>query len=610
MHRPAYSTLFLAAFLCLFQLGLLSACGGCARHDEEGPGPAVHSSAREGLSTSVHGSAGSSAQVLNPPPVPETDVRPEEAHLSQEAQITSAYLILLQAMSHADEDAAVKAAEILATGTGELALPVEHWIEGALWFMERKSVNAIPYLRAARQAQPEDVHLLLLYSEALSDHNFAKEALAALNAYLTRHKDNPEVLMQKGIILFKDNKPQEAIATFESIGRFERTGFVEYYHARALMTLGQDAKALQHVRAAIKLLPDFGEALALQAFLCERTGELKEARSAYEKLLKTPYAPKDIVLRLINISLKLNQPTKALDYYQQGPGEDTGFKLMAASLFTEFRHYLQAERILKSVAASPDAPAEVYLFLADLTYEQRRDLTSALKWLDHIPNNGDYAQRKLLLTAQLQTQAGSMEAALATIRSGKDRFPASPDFVNLEARILSRQNQREEAIKTAQEGVARWPDNMELAFLLGTLLAENGQTQQAFAIMEGIIAKDNSNYLALNYVGYTLANENRDVPRALTLLTRANALAPNQFYILDSLAWAHYRAGNLDEAWKYIRKAVQLDSDADPEIWEHYGDIALSRGLHSEAREAYRKALLKNSTEQLKKKLEALSGDK
>ena len=344
MHRPAYSTLFLAAFLCLFQLGLLSACGGCARHDEEGPGPAVHSSAREGLSTSVHGSAGSSAQVLNPPPVPETDVRTEEAHLSQEAQITSAYLILLQAMSHADEDAAVKAAEILATGTGELALPVEHWIEGALWFMERKSVNAIPYLRAARQAQPEDVHLLLLYSEALSDHNFAKEALAALNAYLTRHKDNPEVLMQKGIILFKDNKPQEAIATFESIGRFERTGFVEYYHARALMTLGQDAKALQHVRAAIKLLPDFGEALALQAFLCERTGELKEARSAYEKLLKTPYAPKDIVLRLINISLKLNQPTKALDYYQQGPGEDTGFKLMAASLFTEFRHYLQAER--------------------------------------------------------------------------------------------------------------------------------------------------------------------------------------------------------------------------------------------------------------------------
>lgn len=57
----------------------------------------------------------------------------------------------------------------------------------------------------------------------------------------------------------------------------------------------------------------------------------------------------------------------------------------------------------------------------------------------------------------------------------------------------------------------------------------------------------------LNYIGYTLAEENRDLPRALKLLNRAIELSPDTDYMLDSLAWAYYRSGEYAKAWDFIR---------------------------------------------------------
>ncbi len=589
-YLSSLTTLLLAGLLCLGQVALLTACSGCSvRHDEAG---GTSAGAPDQTST---GPAENGAHIVRAVEENGTDssvpVRPNETALSESAEISAAYLILMQALSSEDEGAAVAAADILAKGRGEWAMPTGQWLEAGIWFMERKSVNAIPFLRSAVSCHPDNVHLNLLYAEALANHNFNDEAMAVLDGYLQRFPEDPEALMQKGILYFKQKRAREAIATFEGIRKFERSGFVEYYHARALANLGEDEEALKHVRLAVKQLPDFADALSLQAFLCERTGDLREARSAYEKLLEGPVPPKDVLLRLVNISLKLNQPTRALSYYEKGPKDDSGFQILAASLFTEARHYLQAERILKEMAARPSVPGEVYLFLAELTYEQRRDLPAALAWLDRLATNGEFGQRKLLTRAQLQAQAKEWDQALETARLAGENFPAAPDFVALEARILVGMGKKDEAVQRAREGVADYPESTELAFLLGSLLAEDGQHEEAFSIMEGIIEKDSSNFLALNYVGYTLADSNTDVKRAITLLERANALAPEQYFILDSLAWAHFRAGDLELAWKLINDAVRLDSSDDAEIWEHYGDIALARGQKGEARNAYRKAL-------------------
>lgn len=617
---PTLATLALALLLCFSQTALLTACGGCsARHEDKSAAaqkteaPAAEPEVRvietiDDLERAGGYPPPEPPRVREPLPIIPSDmgVLPKQTGLTQDAEISAAYLSLMQAIADEDEAAAVAAAEILANGKDDLAMPASHWIDAALWFAERKSVNGIAFLREAWVAQPMNAQIGMLYAEALAEHNFMDDAMAINTANMARHMDDYDIVMQRGMLLFKNKKPKEAIETLETIPEASRSGFVEYYYARSLMSLGQDEAALEHVRRSLQKLPDFEDALSLLAFLSERRGDLKSAVEAYEKLLNAPYASRDVLLRLINLSLRMDQPTKALEYYRKGAADDVPYQILAASLFTEFRHYLQAERILKGIAGHKDAPAEVFLFLADLTYEQRRDLPASLQWLAKVSDDGETGQKKFFVKAQLEARAKQYDAALATLTEAEKRFKPVPELITLQTRVLSAMDRKEEALAVARKGLQDWPSSTDIAFQLGALLAETGKSEEAMAVMEGIIEKDSANYMALNYVGYTLADANKDIDRAITLLTRANALAPDQFFILDSLAWAHYRAGNLDLAWKFICEAVRLDSSNDAEIWEHYGDIAAARGQHREAREAWQKALPQSrNKEALQRKLDA-----
>ena len=167
--------------------------------------------------------------------------------------------------------------------------------------------------------------------------------------------------------------------------------------------------------------------------------------------------------------------------------------------------------------------------------------------------------RGVLLRIQLLAEAGRDAEALETVRKATSATPDSSELVEVEVRLLARQKQMKQALDVAQNAIKRWPNNAEMFFLLGSLQDETGDKKAAFKTMEKLLALHPDNYQALNYVGYTLAEEDRDLDRALTLLVRANDLAPNQSYIIDSLAWAYFKAGKLDDALKEIRRAVTLD---------------------------------------------------
>jgi Flp pilus assembly protein TadD len=51
--------------------------------------------------------------------------------------------------------------------------------------------------------------------------------------------------------------------------------------------------------------------------------------------------------------------------------------------------------------------------------------------------------------------------------------------------------------------------------------------------------------------------------------------------------------GRLNEAWTEIRRAVTA-VPGDPELWNHYGDIARALGRVGDARNGYSKALKHN----------------
>ena len=147
------------------------------------------------------------------------------------------------------------------------------------------------------------------------------------------------------------------------------------------------------------------------------------------------------------------------------------------------------------------------------------------------------------------------------------------------------------ALARARQAVEIVPESSELAFTLGSLLDSLGKRDEAMKVMQGIIASHPEHYQALNYEGYSLAVQGKDLEHALELLQRADRLAPDQFFIVDSLAWALFRLGRTEEALQNIRRAVALVPSPEAEILEHYGDIAAAAGQKEEARKAYEQAL-------------------
>lgn len=515
--------------------------------------------------------------------------RPAARSLSPEAADTYAYLVLMQNLSRENEEGLMQALPLLR----QSRIPASAWLDGAIWLLGRRSGYLLTYLEQALTIYPDDPPLNMLQAETLAENGMLDKAIDLMQAYVAQHTEATDARIELAMLLNKAARYAEAEALLAAVPQDARTPLLRYTHARSLSALDRKDEAIGQLEQALEKSPEFTEALAELAFIYEQRGQWKAARAVYERLLKVEVASQDVVLRLVHASLQLKQPDMALRYLEKGP-DTAAFHMTAARLFMDAGHYLQAERLLRKVADSKDAPPDIFLILAELSYQQRRDLQQALAWLNKLPPSAlkdATGVRSVLVRAQLLAEAGENEKALETVRAGRRQYAHVPDMLTLEARLLVRMERQQDALTLLEEGVRQWPDEASLVFLLGSLQDELGRKEEAFKTMEALIAAHPDHAQGLNYVGYTLAEQNRELERAITLLRKADSLSPRQAYIIDSLAWALFRAGEYAESLEQIRRAVQQAGPIDAAIWEHYGDIAAHAGHKDEARRAYEKAL-------------------
>jgi len=83
--------------------------------------------------------------------------------------------------------------------------------------------------------------------------------------------------------------------------------------------------------------------------------------------------------------------------------------------------------------------------------------------------------------------------------------------------------------------------------------------------------------MALNYLGYMLADRGDKLNDSIAYVQRALALDPKNPAYLDSLGWAQFKLALYEPAEKNLRDALRYDQD-DPAILEHLGDLLLATG--------------------------------
>ncbi|MCY1417163.1 putative PEP-CTERM system TPR-repeat lipoprotein [compost metagenome] len=107
--------------------------------------------------------------------------------------------------------------------------------------------------------------------------------------------------------------------------------------------------------------------------------------------------------------------------------------------------------------------------------------------------------------------------------------------------------------------------------------------------LRAIIAREPDNAMALNALGYTLSDRTTRYAEAKSLIEQAHKINPEDPAVLDSLGWVNYRMGNLDEAERLLRQA--LERFPDHEVAAHLGEVLWAQGKQREARKVWSNAL-------------------
>ena len=473
------------------------------------------------------------------------------------------------------------------------------------WRMGRPA-RAREHLHKALEASPNDRLLTMRLTDSYLAERRIDDALATLELWLRDNPGDPTAILRMADIQIETRRFAQAAQTLKTLPRESRGPEARYLEAKAQAGLGNHRRSIEILSALSREYPDNILYLAELAYQYEITKDYPAAEKAYIRILEFGEVGDEIWLRLIAINLKLNNVERALELAGEAP-QSTEFLMEAARTFIAEGFPDEAEKLLSPLSADPGSDPRVHFYLALLAFDGRGDAQTALEHLERIPRDSEMAPRAAAFKAHMFFLLKRFDEARELVATGKRDYPEVRDFWEIESWLYEEAGQYDEASLAIEEALTLWPDDTRLFYRLGVLQHLMGDDEAAIETMELIITLEPDNAEALNFVGYLLADLGRDLDRALVLIEEALAQKPDSGHILDSLAWVHYRRGDLAKAWDAILLAVEKTPE-DPTIWDHYGDIARAKGRTESARRGYRKALEfgHKKPDEIRAKLDAL----
>jgi len=125
-------------------------------------------------------------------------------------------------------------------------------------------------------------------------------------------------------------------------------------------------------------------------------------------------------------------------------------------------------------------------------------------------------------------------------------------------------------------------DGWFIIYLRGICHERLGNWQKAeIDFLKSLELKSNSPNV-LNYLAYGWIERNEKIQQSFEMLTEAYESNPDSYYILDSLAWAHYKKKEYKKAAKLMEKVIDMVPGEAISL-DHLGDIYFAMNRKREA---------------------------
>ena len=413
-----------------------------------------------------------------------------------------------------------------------------------------KVVEAVP---AASRSPKMELALGAAYDQLKQP----KDAIAAYRRAASLDPDDPHTVEALGQALLSDNQLDEALKQFQKMAEDDPDDAGALIHISEIQRRqGKYAEALATIQTAVKKDPDSLEAGYNQGLILDVLGRYEEAVAVYEKM--------------VDLTSHANGAYTAEEKNNRGI-----FLERLGAVYQEQDKLDQAlATFQKMIDLGGDTAVNGYRGQVGVLSDAKqfdKAVETARKAVESNPKDRDL---KIMLAGELADQ-GKTDEGLAVARSllantAEDRAVwLELGQIYIRAR---RWKEAEEAFDKAEPLTEKKEDRIYLFFLRGELSERQKRFEPAERYFRQALDLDPSSAMALNYLGYMLADKGIRLPEALKMIRKAVDQEPMNGAFLDSLGWVYFKLGEYELAEENLSQAVQRDR-GDPTVHDHLGDL-------------------------------------
>ena len=417
--------------------------------------------------------------------------------------------------------------------------------------------ESMAFMEQVLQRQGDTHFDFLALSAAETDPDTRAGLLQSFDRLQAKYPENSQLQFGKALLLQQDGRPQEALELLEQQPSKDRPVASILLHARLLQSLERNDKALPLLESGIEKHPEDKRLRLTYARLLVAENRLDDAKGEFASLLQQYPNDDDLRFSLALVCLEAKAWKEAIIYLEE---------LVERDSHSDAAHYNLGR-----------------------AYEELDDIPSALIEYALVGPGNDYLPAQARQSDLLFKQQRGREASNHLRQARESQPDYAIQLYLIEAEAWSKQQDTERAWQLIQQALEQFPDDLNLLYTRAMLAEKRDDLPLLEQDLRFILEREPDNAMALNALGYTLADRTTRYAEAKQLIEQAHQLNPQDPAILDSLGWVNYRMGNLDEAERLLRQAMQ--EFPDHEVAAHLGEVLWAQGKQKEARALWRDAL-------------------
>lgn len=458
--------------------------------------------------------------------------------------------------------------------------------------------------RGRESADPRAKRLSLALAEVYFDKGDLEKASNELNAYMTAGMQNRDALSLYARILDKQGRKEELRPQLSRwLESDQENPVLREFYAEQLLEAGEFEEAEKQLGRVHRAR---GSSVALLAKLYRKLNQPAKLLAALvESDRNRPEGP----------SPEVNEQIEAL---AKDPAMVEAVAKAARELPADSPDRFPAQFVIARIASQAkladlaiefltlcvnERPTVVPLqsALLDLLWRNKRytELLDAVERAEKA-NPGQKAEF-LEAHARALEQTGRPDEAVALLDAFIKDSAGGPEALvaRLElARVFMQMEKFDKAVETCRAIIADYPDSPQASYtkyLLGSVLGQKGDTHESerilLELLEDPTINDRLAATVNNDLGYTWADQGKNLDRAEVLIRKALDAQPGQAAYLDSLGWVKFKRGDYAEAVKFLKQATSDEDGQDAVIYDHLGDALIKLDKVDEARKSWEKAL-------------------